>query len=214
MLVTFLLLIVALMTALFSLPKEVSISLPIVVFILGAIFLYREEKHTKELRFINRLENLVKDFNEKIASSPYSYSLIAIAFWIANDEKIKEKTIAWHLFLNNLNEDFTKQGILLYDRIRKRKGEFASLFEDFSNLLSLFRNFKKQFYNMVNDTKHTKDFSKDSNFEKHYKRFCEEFNKYMDKLENFSDEIKAEFGLSLNEDLVKHVEDLSELYKS
>lgn len=34
----------------------------------------------------------------------------------------------------------------------------------------------------------------------------------MDKLEIFSDEVKAEFGTSLSKDLTEHVKDFSELY--
>lgn len=218
-----LLLVTALINAFFSLPTEVSVSLPIVVFIVGAIIvyreekrkrelLYREEKRKKELRFINRLKDFVKVFNEKITNAPYTYSLISIAFRIANDKTIQEKTKAWHLFLYHLDEELTKQGILLDERVKRRKEEFTSLFEDFNSLLSLLRNFKKRFYDMVNDTKKTKGFSNDSKFKKEYKRFCEEFNRYMDKLEIFSDEVKAEFGISLSKDLTEHVKDFSELY--
>lgn len=213
LLVSFLLLIMAIVNALSFLPREISFSLPIVVFFIGAIIQFRAQKRRKEFGFINRLKNFVRDFNDKIANISYSYSLISIAFRIANHETIRQKTIAWQLFLSRLNEDLTKKGILLSDRIEHRKGEFTSLFEDFRTLLSLFGEFKRQLYNMLNDTKETKDFSKDSGFEKIYKRFNEEFNKYMDKLEIFSDEVKAEFGLSLREDLTEHVKDLNELYK-
>lgn len=195
-----------------SLSIEISVSLMIIVFIVGAIILYREEKRKKELRFINRLKDFLKVFNEKITDVAYTYSLISIAFRIANDETIREKTIGWHLFLQYQDEELTKQGILLNEKVKQRKEDFTSLFEDFKGLLSLLRNFKKRFYDMVNDTKKIKSFSNDSKFKKEYKRFYEEFNKYMDKLDNFSDEVKAEFEISLSKDLTEHVKDFNELH--
>lgn len=218
-----LLLLTALMNALLPLPTEASVSLPIVVFIVAAVIVYREEKRKeeltyreekgkKELRFIKRLGNFVKDFDDKIVNIAYVYSLTSIAYEIAHDKTIRQQKMAWEFFLSHLNEDLEHQGILLHEKVKERKGEFVSLFEDFSSLLSLLRKFKNQFYKMVNDTKQTKDFSNDSEFEKRYRKFYEEINKYMDKLDNFSDEVKAEFGLSLRKGLTEHVKDFSELY--
>jgi len=218
-----LLLVTALVNALLPLPIETSVSLPIVVFIIGAIILYREAKHKeelshkeengkKELRFIKRLENFVKDFDDKIVNIAYVYSITSIANRIANDKIIRQQRIAWQLFLSHLNEDLTKHGILLHNRVKQRKGEFTNFFQEFSSLLSLLRKFKNQFYKMVTDTKKIHGFSNDSEFKKTYEKFSEEFNKYMDKLEFFSDEVKAEFGLSLGKGLTEHVKDFSELY--
>jgi hypothetical protein len=214
LIITLLLLVLALINAILFLPKEISVSLPIFIFIIGAIVLYREEKRSKEFKFVNRLQDFVTDFKERIADSSYAYSLISISFWIANDETVKYRTTAWHLFLHHLNENLTRQTIILHEKVRQRKTEFTILFEDFNNLLFLLRDFKKQFYNIVDDTRKTKDFSKDLKFTEHYKRLCAEFNKYMDKLDIFSDDVKAEFGLSLSKDVTEHIKDLNELYKS
>jgi hypothetical protein len=155
-----LLLSTALVNALLPLPIEASVSLPIVVFIVAAIIMYREEKRKqelihreergkKELGFTKRLENFIKDFNDKIVNNAYAYSLTSIATRIANDKIIRQQRIAWQLFLSHLNEDLDNQGISLHNRVKQRKGEFKNLFQDFSSLLSLLRKFKNQFYKMV-----------------------------------------------------------------
>ena len=46
---------------------------------------------------------------------------------------------------------------------------------------------------MIEETKDIKDFKKEEYFRQKYKRTREEFNKYMDRLSNFSDDLKAEF---------------------
>ena len=217
----FLLLVTALINAVFFLPIEVEVTLPMLVFIVAAIFIYREErrkeeltcreeKGKKEVRFIKRLENFVKDFNDRIANSAYAYSLTSFALEIIHNKAIKQQKIAWQRLFYHLNEDLEHQGILLHKKIKQRNGDLEGLFKDFDSLLSLLRKFKYQFYEMVDDTK--LGFSPNSRSEKTYKKFSEEFNRYMNKLEIFSDEVKAEFGLSLRKNLTEHVKDFSELY--
>jgi len=221
-----LLLMTALVNALLSLPMEIQVALPIIVFIVAAVIVYKEEsrkeaitheeeKSEREARFIKRFDNLMNEFVEKIVNVVYIYSITSIANKIANDEIIRQQKTAWQLFLSHLNDDLTTQSILLHDRIKQRKAEFKILFQEFDSLLSLLRKFRNKFYEMVADTrKLNQSFATDLQFKKNYKKFSEEFDKYMDKLEIFSDEVKVEFGLSLKKELTEHVKDLEELYKS
>jgi len=64
---------------------------------------------------------------------------------------------------------------------------------------------------MIKETKQSKDFTQDSDFQKIYKRLYEEHNKYMDKLGIFSDECEAQFNLKLYIGSIEHLKDLNQL---
>jgi len=219
-----LLLITALVNAIWSLPLVISIALPIIAFILATIIVYREEsrkeklthitkKSEREDRFIRRLNGLVDDFVNNLVNVADTHSITSIANEIVNDGIIRQHRPVWGLFLSHLNEDLTKKGILLNNRIDQRKTEFKILFQDFATLLSFLRKFKNKFYEMVADTKKiNQSFVSDSQFKIKYGKFSEKFNKYMDKLDNFSDEVKAEFEISLSKNVTEHIKGLDELY--
>jgi len=172
----------------------------------------REEKPKKQRIIINKLEALVTVFNEEITKDGDVTSIVWIASRIAYDPTIREKTMGWYRLFSYLDNELTDKGSILDKKVKQRKEEFTSLFRDFSSLLSLLRDFKEQFYEMINDTKKFKSFSDDSKFKKEYIDFYEKFNRYMDKLDHFSDEVKAEFGTPLNKNLIKHVKDFDELH--
>jgi len=216
---TLLLLLLALMNAILPLPKEVSVSLPIIVFLLGSVILFRQHMHgklhEKLIEFTNKLRVLVEEFKDKISAHSYSYSLPSIALTIANDKEVMKKTEAWNRFLLTFSNNLTKEANALYDRIKESNGkQFSNLFDDFSKLLSHLTDFKREFYNMIKETRDIANFGLDTRFRMNfYNRFSEEYNGYMDRLANFSDDLKAELGLTLNRDLIEHVLDLKELYK-
>jgi len=217
--VTLLLLVLAEINAIILLPKEISISLPIVLFLGGSIVLFKQysgEKSQEKLTvFKNKLYVLVEEFKDKIVAPNYSYSLPSIGSMIANDNQIMNKTEAWyHLFLM-LSADLSKKANELDAEIKQSKGEqFSSLLEEFSELLSSLETFKREFYNMINETRNLANYGVDAQFGVFYNKFREEYNGYMDRLRSFSDDLKAEkMGVPLREDLIEHIGDLSELYR-
>jgi len=219
LLVTLLLLLLAEVNAIFLLPKEVAISLPIILFLLGSIILFRqyrhEKSHQKSIEFTNKLHVFTEEFQDKISASNYSYSLPSIALQIANDKEIMNKNEVYNRFLLRLSNDLSKKANTLHERIEKSNGkEFSNLFEDFRKLLSSLADFKREFYNMAKETRSIANFGLDARFRtQFYNRFSEEYNGYMDRLANFSDDLKAEMGLTLDRELIEHVMNLNELYK-
>lgn len=215
MIVTLLLLIFTLINGIFFLPREVSIPLPIIVFLLGSFIMFRQYQHERTLRFTNKLRVFIKEFQDKIASSRYGYSLPNIVIRISNDKAILEQKKAWNIFLLRLANGLTKKSVELLERVMKGNGtRFFEIFEDFRNLLFDLRDLRTQFYNMVEDTKEITNFSQIPDFRKMYKRFSEEYDNYMDRLKNFSDDLEGEFGLTLSKGSIEHIKDLNELYKS
>jgi len=173
----------------------------------------------KLLRFTKKLSILVREFKEHTASLGYGYSLPNIALRIANDKTVIERTSAWKKSLTRLSNDLAKSSLKLCEKIencvRAREGsEFVKLFEDFRGLLASVRDFKEEFYSMINETKDIKNFILEESFVKTYTRSSEEFNGYMGRLRIFSDDVEAEFNMRLHRDLIEHLKDLHELYKS
>jgi tRNA G10 N-methylase Trm11 len=132
---------------------------------------------------------------------------------IATNDLIQKRTKAWTFYLHSLLDMLDKNTNLLDEKLKKGT-TFSIAFEDFRNLLFSFRKFRDAFYSMVEETKQDKDFSQDTIFLKEYKRLYEEYNNYMDRLKNFSDDLRVEFNLELSEDLIEHLKDLNELYKT
>jgi len=218
MLVGMLLLVLALVNAIVYLPREVSIPLPIVIFFAGSYVLFKRFRREKSLKFANKLRVLMEEFREKIIHGGYGYSIVNIAYRIAGDKTIiQDKTSAWSILFSSIWKNLTKKSDEVYDRVTKyaQRGngtDFNSIFEDFRTVLSLLQDFKSNLYNMINETKQIKNFGQDPDFQKIYKRFKEEFDNYIDRLVNYSDDIKAELQLSLSKDLLEKVADLNELY--
>jgi hypothetical protein len=171
------------------------------------------EERLREEKFIKKLSVFFKEFKDKIGDSGYGYSLVCIAFVIANDEVIQKRTKAWTSYLHSLLDELNKKVSLLDEKL-KTLTTFYTVFGDFRSLLFLLRNFRTAFYNMVEETKHDKDFSQDTGFQTLYKRLHEEYNNYMDRLRSFSDDLKVEFDIELGKDEIEHLKDLNTLYKS
>jgi hypothetical protein len=173
----------------------------------------------KLLRFVKKLHILVREFKENIARSGYGYSLPTSALRIANDKAVIDRTSAWKNSLTRLSNDLDEQSLNLYEKIEKcvkteEGSKFVELFEDFRGLLASLRDFKNEFYNMINETKTIKNFSQEEDFLKQYTRCREEYNDYMNRIRIFSDDVKAEFDRWFARDLIEHLKDLHELYKS
>jgi len=224
MLVTYLTLIPSFFLSIISLSLlSVGIFLiHLALILIGTIVMFRkyvEEKVFEEYekfriqqqKFTKKLEVLFKEFKNKIADSGRAYSLLNIAFIIANDKAIQNRTKAWSLHLRSLLDEINKKTSLLDEKLKEENLYFSIFFRDFQDLLFLLRDFRKAFYMMVEETRQDKDWSKDINFSKAYKKFSEEYNNYVDRLKIFADEVKAEFGESICEDLTEHVKSLNEL---
>ena len=223
MLVTYLTLIPSFFLAVISL-SFLSIGIlviQVILILIGTYAMFRKyeqekahEKLIEEEKFTKKLQVFLEEFEDRIGSSGYGYSLLNIAFRIANDKTIQERTKAWSFLLHSVLDDLTKKTSSLKEKL-KQGTTFSIAFKEFQNLLFLLRDFTTHFYNMVEETKQVKDFSQDTDFQKiYYKRLHGEFNNYMDRLSSFSDDLKAEFNLRLTKDSIKHLKDLDELYKS
>jgi MFS superfamily sulfate permease-like transporter len=217
---TVLLLIVALMIAIFSLPRIVSIPLPIIVFFLGSILLFRQHEkgklHEQRAKYVKKLRVLLDDLKDTIINESYSYSLPFIAMTIANDKQLINKTQAEKRLLLLLSTNLAKETNELIEEVQvmESKGErFYGLLEKFAKLLSNLSNFKTEFYNMIQETRTVVNLGSDLEFKTNfYSRFSYEYNSYMDKLSRFSDNLKEEGERGLNKDLIEHVKNLDELY--
>lgn len=158
---------------------------------------------------------MLDDFEDDIFGGKF-YSIVNIAHRIATDKDIEETTGAWKIHVEHIKEDLTKELRELYDKVKNyiKRGngtEFHSIIDAFRTVLNHLQDFKETLYKMLQETKPIKDFSKDTEFQKRFKRFKEEFNSYMERLVNYSADLKAELQLDLGKSLVKKVVDLNEL---
>jgi len=219
MLVTYLTLIPSLLLAIFSL-SFLSIGIfmvQVAIILIGTYVMFGEyqkerarEKLIEEEKFSKRLQVHLNALRDKIGNSAYAFSLLSASLRIAEDENIRKRTEAWSLHFRSFMNNFTEEADILVKKLEKGIG-FHDAFENFKNLLSLHRDIKETFYKMIKETKQSKDFTQDSDFQKIYKRLYEEHNKYMDKLGIFSDECEAQFNLKLYIGSIEHLKDLNQL---
>jgi len=214
LMVTLLLLLVAEINAIFSsLPKELSVSMPIIAFLIGSFILFRQYRQEKSTKFINKLHVFVEEFRDHITNPSYVYSFPSIALEVAGRKEILT-TRGWEELLSKLSENLTIKVCVLLEKIEKSSGkEFTSLFEDFRQTLILLKENRKEFYKMVDEIglNFAMNFSLDTQFKDGFNRFFKEYNGCMDRLAIFSDDLKAELGLTLDKNLIEHFRSLSDL---
>jgi len=202
-----------------SSPISVGLSIAFaIVFVGGGYIMFRSYKREKEIekvarekKFLNKLRVFLEEFKSMIGNTSYAYSLPSVAFEIANDKIIQKKTKAWNIIFSLLTQELDNQTASLEDDLKKETS-FLKAFKKFEKLLFLLKRLRLHFYGMIIETKDIKDFSKEENFRQKYKRTRKEFNNYMDRLSNFSDDLKAEFNLILDRELIEHLKNLDELY--
>jgi hypothetical protein len=215
-----LLLLLALVNAFYPLPKEASISLPILIFLFGSLFLFMRHKKGKRQeqfnKYANKLRVLVAELKDKIVDSSNIYSLPNIALKIANDPQIINKTEAWNRLLLILFNKLVMETNTLNEKIEKSTGDdFPYLMTEFARLLGNLSEFKREFYNMIKETRNIAPLGFDQNFKLKFHEFREQYNGYMDKISLFSDDLKAdpELRWEISKELFEHIKDLNELYR-
>lgn len=220
MLVTYLTLIPSFFLTMISLsPPSLGIFvIQVILVLIGTFVMYRKYDEEKTIEFTKKLGVFVEKFKDKMTDPAYIYSLHSIALEVARKKEVFNKTRAWDKLLSTLSEDLTNKVCALHEKIETSSGkEFTSLFEDFRQILTSLKKFKKRFYEMVDEIgkiNFALIFGLDAQFQGRFNRLHKEYNGYMDRLAIFSDDIKAKLGLALDEDLIQHIHSLSELCKT
>lgn len=216
MLVTYLTLIPSAVLVLFS-PSLLSLgifSFTLILVLVGTVLMHRKFEEEKLVESTRRLNIFVEEFNDKIGNLAYVYSLPSIALEIARDRRVLVDTQAWDKLLTKLSEDLANNGIELTKRIEADEGKFKAHLNDFRKILASLREFKKGFYDMLSEARHLIVYYSSEEFKNRYEKASEEYNRYMDKLKIFSDEIKVRFRESLDENLTEHIQGFSKLFPS
>jgi hypothetical protein len=179
--------------------------------ILGTAFMYRKSEEQEPIKFSRKLDVFVEKFVTKIVNPAYVYSLPSIALEIAGNRDVVS-TQAWSHLLMNLSENLTNNTIALRERIKVDKKQFRTHLNDFRQVLSSLRELKTSFYNMIPEVRHPTTHYSSSEFRKQYDRAYEEYNRCMDEIKIFSNEIKVSFAESIDENLTEHVKGFEELF--
>lgn len=58
------------------------------------------------------------------------------------------------------------------------------------------------------------DFGQEPQIHDRFKRLSKEYNGYMERLVTFSDDLRAEMSLKLNDNLLEHIRSARELFKT
>jgi hypothetical protein len=203
-----------------SLLSIVIFSSNLILVLIGTWIMYRKFKEEKRMleqeklvEYSRRLDVFVEKFNDKIGHVGDSLSLLCIALEIARDRNVLESQ-AWAKYLTKLSEDLMIDGIGLRERIRVHEEQFKAHLSDFRRILDSLREFKKRFYEMLSDARHLISSYSGAEFKNRYEQASEEYNRYMDDLKTFSNEIKAKFGESLDEKLTGHIQGFDKLFQS
>jgi len=216
MLVSYLTLIPSAVLVLIS-PSLLSLgifSFTLILVLVGTAFMHREFEEEKLVESTRRLNIFVEEFNDKIGNLAYVYSLPSIALEIARDKRVVGDTQAWDKLLTKLSEDLANNGIGLTKRIEADEGQFKAHLGDFRKILDSLREFKRRFYEMFSEASYLRVYYSSLEFKNRYEKASEEYNRYMDKLKIFSDEIKARFRESLDEKLTEHIQGFDKLFPS
>ena len=99
-------------------------------------------------------------------------------------------------------------------RIEADEEQFKTHFNDFRKILASLREFKKRYYEMLHAARYLIVYYSNAEFRNRYEKASEEYNRYMDKLKIFSDEIKVRFRESLDENLTEHTQGFDKLFPS
>lgn len=216
-LVTYLTLIPSFALTMLSLSIDQSVSyisigifaVHIILVLVGTFVMYRKHSLGKSVEFTRKLGVFVDEFTDKITNPTYSYSLPSFALKVARSKTVLEKTQAWEQFLSKLSEELTNRICILEETIKKSNGKnFPSLLKEFCHTLTLLRKFKMRFYKMIDEygrIQFATDFAKDSQTENRFKRLSKEYNGYMNRLRDFSDDLKAEMSMKLDDKLLEHI---------
>lgn len=179
--------------------------------IFGTLFMYRRSEEQKPIEFSRKLDVFAEDFVTKIVNLAYIYSLPYIALEIAGNRDVVG-TQAWSDLLTKLSENLTNNTIALRERIKVDGKQFRTHLNDFRQVLSSLREFKKSFYKMIPEIRHPTAHYSSSEFKKQYDKAYEEYNRCMDEIKIFSKEIKVSFAESIDENLTEHVKGFDELF--
>jgi hypothetical protein len=220
MLVAYLTLIPTVLNAVISQsPLSVGIfSFNLILVLIGTWVMYRKFEEERLMDFTRKLNIFVKELEEKIINPAYIYSLPCIALEIARDSRVLGNTQAWDKLVTKLSEDLTNNTIALDKRTEGNGKQFRAHLNDFRGTLISLQEFKRRFYEMITEACSLPSlpnlvvFWDSPEFKRRYERISEGYNKYMDKLEIFFDEVKAEFEESFDENLTEHVKEFDELF--
>lgn len=216
MLVAYLTLIPSVIYAVIS-QSSLSIGIFIVSLILvlvGTWIMFGKFEEERLTDFTKKLEVLLEQLEDKITNPAYIYSLPSIALEIARNKEVLGNTKAWDKLLTKHSEDLTNNMIALSKRIESDKKQFRAHLREFCQTLTSTQKFKKDFYDMFHETRHLVVYYSSSEFKRKYDRVSDEYNRYMDKVKIFSDDVKANFSESLEESMTEHIKGFNELFPS
>lgn len=213
MLVTYLTLIPSVIYAVIS-QSSLSIWVFIISLILvlvGTWIMFGKFKEERLTDFSKKLEVLLEQLIDKIMNPAYIYSLPSVALEIARNRNVSNSR-AWDKLLTTHSEDLTNNMIALSKRIEANKKPFRVHLNDFRQTLTSVQKFKKSFYEMISEAIHLVVYYGNSEFKKKYDKTSEEYNRYMDKVKIFSDDVKVNFTESLDESGTEHIKGFGALF--
>lgn len=187
-------------------------SVTLILVLTGTMVMYRKFEEERLVESTRKLNIFVEEFNDRIGNLGYIYSLPSIALEIARNKRVLGDTQAWNKLLTKLSEDLANNGSGLTKRIEADEEQFKAHLNDFRKILASLREFKKSFYEMLSEARHLIVYYSNAEFRNRHEEASEEYNRYMDKLKIFSDEIKARFKESLDDNLTEHVKGNNELF--
>jgi hypothetical protein len=192
-------------------------SIQLILVLVGTWVMYRkfvEERLVDLIDFTKKLDIFVKELKDKLIDPACNYSLPCIALEIARNKKVFRDTQAWDKLLTKLSEDLTNNTSTLDKRIEADGKQFRINLNGFRQILVSMQEFKKRFYEMISEASYLGVYYNNPEFKKIYERSSEEYNRYVDKLKIFSDDIKVKFEESLDEKLTERVKGYDELFPS
>lgn len=219
MLVAYLTLIPSLLLTLFSLSYRsmVIFAFQLLMVLIGTYVMFRDyneekklEKLSEENKFIEKLKVHLKNLKNEIGHANYDCSLLQLSMLISRDGSLQSRTTAWSRLFNYLIENFNLELDKLINKLDEEI-EFSEVFINFQDLLSLLERIRIEFYDMIKEIKPLKDFSQDPFYQKKYSKLYDEYNRYMDKLGNLSDECESKFNLKLSKHLIEHLKEFDQL---
>jgi hypothetical protein len=176
--------------------------------------MYKRFDEERLVDFTRKLNIFTKGLEDKIINPAYVYSLPSVALEIARDKRVLNGQ-AWEKLLSKLSRDLTDKTRVLNERIEVSKKQFKVYLNDFRQVLALLREFKKGFCEMIPEANYLMSYySVRPGFSEKYERISEEYNRYMDRLRIFSDDIYVKFKESVDESLTEHVKGFDELFPS
>jgi hypothetical protein len=190
-------------------------SIQLILVLVGTWVMYRkfeEERLVDLIDFTKKLDIFVKELKDKVIDPAYNCSLPCIALEIARNKKVFRNTQAWDKLLTKLSEDLTNDTIALDKRIEADGKQFRIHLKGFRQTLVSMQEFKKRFYEMISEASYLGVYYNNPEFKKIYERSSEEYNRCMEKLKIFSDDIKVKFEESLDENLTERVKGYDELF--